>query len=90
MKIYPEIKSITLADKHNVYEVIYHDLPSLADITYEDGTMETDDLLLTKDAVLEDAEFRNVLVCNSFRSLWQLSDNLKRQVRKTMKKQELA
>jgi len=90
MKSYKSIKSITLADKHNVYEVIYHDLPTLANVSYDDGTIETDDLLLTKAAVMEDAEFRNVSVCNSFRSFWQLSDNLKRQVRKTMKKQELA
>ena len=89
MKIYPEIKSITLADKHNVYEVIYHDLPTLADITYEDGTMETDYLLLTKRAVMSWAAHIVVSGYGSTGKAWQLSDHLWRQVRKTMKKQEL-
>tara|TARA_B100000795_G_scaffold43345_1_gene28402 strand:- start:1948 stop:2220 length:273 start_codon:yes stop_codon:yes gene_type:complete len=89
MKSYKSIKSITLADKHNVYEVIYHDLPTLSNVSYDDGSIEKNDLLLTKDAVLEDAEFRNVLGCSSVRSFWQLSDNLKRQVKKTMKRELL-
>jgi len=89
MKSYKSIKSITLADKHNVYEVIYHDLPTLSNVSYDDGSIEKNDLLLTKDAVLEDAEFRDVSVCNSFRSFWQLSDNLKRQVKATMIKKEV-
>jgi len=89
MKSYKSIKSITLADKHNVYEVIYHDLPTLSNVSYDDGSIEKNELLLTKDAVLEDAEFRNVLGCSSVRSFWQLSDNLKRQVKKTMKRELL-
>ena len=89
MKSYKSIKSITLADKHNVYEVIYHDLPTLANVSYDDGTIETGDLLLTKAAVLEDAEFRNVSGCSTVTSFWQLSDNLKRQVKKTMKRELL-
>jgi len=90
MKSYKSIKSITLADKHNVYEVIYHDLPTLANVSYDDGTIETDDLLLTKAAVMEDAAHIVVSGYGSTGTAWQLSDHLWRQVRKTMKKQELA
>ena len=89
MKIYPEIKSITLADKHNVYEVIYHDLPSLADLTYEDGTIETDYLPLTKGAVMADAAHIVVSGYGSWGKVWQLSQELQNQIINTMKKGDL-
>ena len=89
IRAYQEIKSITLADKHNVYEVIYHGLPSLADLTYEDGTIETDYLLLTKGAVMADAAHIVVSGYGSRGKVWQLSQELQNQIKKTMVKSDI-
>jgi hypothetical protein len=91
MKAYREIKSIELADSHNLYEVTFEPLPSLEDVTYEDGTVEIQDLLLTKKEVLNDVEHLMVKGYGQYsgKQAWMLSDHLKRQVRKTMKKHEL-
>ena len=91
MKAYKEIKSIELADSHNLYEVTFEPLPSLEDVTYEDGTIELQDLLLTKRAGLNDIEHLMVTGYGQYsgKQAWQLSDHLKRQVRKAMKKYEL-
>ena len=89
MKAYRAITSISLADSHNLYEVTFEPLPSLEDVTYEDGTIETDDLLLTKSAAMEAAAQVVVQGYGSRGKVWQLSDHLKRQVRKAMKKYEV-
>ena len=91
MKAYREIKSIELADSHNLYEVTFEPLPSLEDVTYEDGTIELQDLLLTKRAVLNDIEHLMVKGYGQYsgKQAWMLSDHLKRQVRKAMKKYEV-
>ena len=91
MKAYKEIKSIELVDDHNVFEVTFEPLPSLEDVTYEDGTVEIQDLLLTKKEVLNDVEHLMVKGYGQYsgKQAWMLSDHLKRQVRKTMKKHEL-
>ena len=91
MKAYREIKSIELVDAHNLYAVTFEPLPSLEDVTYEDGTVEIQDLLLTKSAVLNDVEHLMVKGYGQYsgKQAWMLSDHLKRQVRKAMKKYEL-
>ena len=91
MKAYREIKSIELADSHNLYEVTFEPLPSLEDVTYEDGTIELQDLLLTKRAVLNDIEHLMVKGYGQYsgKQAWMLSDHLKRQVRKAMHKYEV-
>ena len=89
MRAYKEIKSIELVDAHNLYKVTFEPLPSLEDVTYEDGTIETDDLLLTKAAAMEAAAGIAVQGYGSRGKVWQLSDHLKRQIRKTMHKYEL-
>ena len=91
MRAYREIKSIELVDDHNVFAVTFEPLPSLEDVTYEDGTVEIQDLLLTKSAVLNDVEHLMVKGYGQYsgKQAWMLSDHLKRQVRKTMKKHEL-
>ena len=89
MKAYREITSISLADSHNLCEVTFEPLPSLEDVTYEDGTIETDDLLLTKSAAMEAAAHVAVQGYGSRGKAWQLSDHLKRQIRKTMHKYEV-
>ena len=91
MRAYKEIKSIELVDDHNVFEVTFEPLPSLEDVTYEDGTVEIQDLLLTKKAVLHDVEHLMVKGYGQYsgKQAWMLSDHLKRQIRKTMHKYEL-
>ena len=91
MKAYREIKSIELVDAHNLYAVTFEPLPSLEDVTYEDGTIELADLLLTKKEVLNDVEHLMVKGYGQYsgKQAWMLSDHLKRQVRKAMKKYEL-
>ena len=89
MRAYKEIKSIELADSHNIYDVTFEPLPSLEDVSYEDGTIETESLLMTKEAVLEEAAHLAVQGYGSRGKVWQLSDHLKRQIRKTMHKYEL-
>ena len=80
-----------MADSHNLYEVTFEPLPSLEDVTYEDGTIEPDDLLHTKKEVLNDIEHLIVKGYGFYsgKQAWMLSDHLKRQVRKAMKKYEL-
>ena len=89
MRAYREIKSIELADSHNLYAVTFEPLPSLEDVTYEDGTIELQDLLLTKSAAMEAAAHVVVQGYGSRGKAWQLSDHLKRQVRKAMHKYEV-
>ena len=91
MRAYKEIKSIELVDDHNVFEVTFEPLPSLEDVTYEDGTVEIQDLLLTKKAVLHDVEHLMVKGYGQYsgKQAWMLSDHLKRQIRKTMHRYEL-
>ena len=91
MRAYKPIKSIELADSHNIYNVTFEPMPSLEDVTYEDGTIELADLLHTKKEVLNDVEHLMVKGYGQYsgKQAWMLSDHLKRQIRKTMHKYEL-
>ena len=88
MKTYRAIKSIR-ASRYDLEEIeFYPQLMTLADATYEDRTIGTEDLLMTKDQVLEEAA--QVIVNAPYGcKVWQLSDNLKRQVKKAMSKVDL-
>ena len=55
MRAYKPIKSIELADSHNIYNVTFEPMPSLEDVTYEDGTIDCESLLMTKRAAIEEA-----------------------------------
>ena len=89
MRAYKPIQSIELADSHNLYEVTFEPLPSLEDVTYEDGTIDCESLLMTKRAAIEEAAHLAVQGYGSRCKVWQLSDHLKRQIRKTMHKYEV-
>ena len=89
MRAYKPIKSIELADSHNIYNVTFEPMPSLEDVTYEDGTIDCESLLMTKRAAIEEAAHLAVQGYGSRCKVWQLSDHLKRQIRKTMHKYEL-
>tara|TARA_R110001632_G_C11321134_1_gene415603 strand:+ start:285 stop:554 length:270 start_codon:yes stop_codon:yes gene_type:complete len=88
MKTYRAIKSIR-ASQYDLEEIeFYPQLMTLEDVTYADGTVSTEDLLMTKDQVLEEAS-QVIVNAPCGRKVWQLSDNLKRQVKKTMKRELL-
>ena len=88
MKTYRAIKSIR-ASQYDLEEIeFYPQLMTLEDATFDDGTISTEDLLMTKDQVLEEAA--QVIVNAPYgRKVWQLSDQLKRQVKKAMTKVDL-
>ena len=88
MKTYLSIKSIR-ASQYDLEEIeFYPQLMTLEDATFHDGTVSTEDLLMTKDQVLEEAA--QVIVNAPYgRKVWQLSDQLKRQVKKAMSKVDL-
>ena len=88
MKTYRAIKSIR-ASQYDLEEIeFYPQLMTLEDATFDDGTISTEDLLMTKDQVLEEAA-HVIINAPHGRKVWQLSDNLKRQVKKAMTKVDL-
>ena len=46
MKIYQEIESVTMASTYELESVSFHKMPKLMDISYEDGYIEPEYMLL--------------------------------------------
>lgn len=86
MKSYRKISSVVMADNENIEAVYYEPLPSLKEISYDDGSIEKDDLLTTKPDVLEEAAYIVVSGYGTFagRKVWQLPQKIKAQIISTM------
>ena len=89
IRAYREIKAVELASKDHVYDVTYYDLPTLESVSDEDGYVEKDDLLLTKTAVMDAATHLEVSGYGSRGKVWQLSQELQNQIKKTMVKSDI-
>jgi len=90
MESYALIKSVVMANDTMIEEVVFYQMPFLSDLTYEDGTVEEADIYLTKDSVIDEA---GALVVTGFgtwsgKKVWQLPDEIKTQIEKTLELQE--
>ena len=89
IRSYREIKAVELASKNHLYHVTYYDLPTLASVSDEDGNVQKGDLLLTKTAVMDAAAHIFVGGWGTDNKVWQLSQKLQNQIKKTMIKYEV-
>ena len=89
IQAYPDIKAVTLAAKNQIENVIFWPLPSLEDVTYEDGSIETADLNMTPAAAFLGGKDLLVSGYGFSGKLWQLDIECHDQIINTMKKGDL-
>ena len=92
MKIYQEIKEVTMASSFELESVSFWKMPELEEISYEDGYIEPEYISLSKDEVIENA---NHIIVSGYgrhcgRKVWQLPKKFINQIKKTLKRKVLA
>ena len=91
MKIYQEIKEVTMSSSFELESVSFWKMPELEEIAYEDGYIEPEYIYLTKDQVMEAAT--HIIVSgygkHSGRKVWQLPKKIINQIKKTLKRKVL-
>ena len=94
MKIYQEIKGVSMANDNFIESVWFYDMPTIDDMRHEDSFghgLEMDDLPTSKNQVMDWASHKTGCGYgkHSGRKIWQLPPSIRKQIKKTLIKKEV-